>query len=92
LLFYKRSGGLILQQKLHVLELVPYTALLLPLVWHFGIAGAAAAWAGRIMIDTACLFWLGGRVVPSIRDEARHGLLLTAAGALIAAGPVFTHG
>jgi O-antigen/teichoic acid export membrane protein len=47
-----------LTAKLHLLELPLYLALLLWLLKHYGIEGAAVAWVGRILIDTVALYCL----------------------------------
>ncbi|HEX7126916.1 MAG TPA: flippase [Thermodesulfobacteriota bacterium] len=67
--------------KLHLLEALPYAAALWVLVHRFGILGAAAAWTGRVALDTTALFWLAGRLVPALRRETRRAILLTSGGA-----------
>ncbi|HEY8368359.1 MAG TPA: flippase [Thermodesulfobacteriota bacterium] len=67
--------------KLHLLEAIPYAVALWLLIPRFGILGAAAAWTGRVALDTAALLWIGGRLVPALRRETRRALLLTAVGA-----------
>lgn len=47
--------------KLHVIELFPYLALLWWLLISFGIAGAAAAWTARVILDTVLLFVIANR-------------------------------
>ena len=53
--------------KLHVLELVPYLAILwLGLAWA-GLQGAAWAWVLRVTVDAVLMFWVSGawaRVFP----------------------------
>lgn len=53
--------------KLHFVELPLYLLALWFLMRAFGIEGAAIAWTLRVTFDTLGLFWLGRRVVPSIR-------------------------
>jgi O-antigen/teichoic acid export membrane protein len=47
--------------KLHAAELVPYVAILVPLLMVAGIQGAAIAWTLRVAVDTAFLLWFGAR-------------------------------
>jgi len=81
-----------LTAKLHLLELPPYAAALWLLVHQFGIVGAAAAWTARIALDTGLLFWLAGRVVPTVRSDVRRALLLTSGGTLVIPLLSITHG
>jgi len=81
-----------LTAKLHLLELVPYTAAVWLLVRHFGVAGAAAAWTARIGVDTVALFWLAGRVVPAVHAEATRALLFMSGGVLAIALLTMTQG
>lgn len=46
---------------LHAVELPFYVVALLYCLSHWGIAGAAAAWAARAGLDLALLTWLAGR-------------------------------
>jgi O-antigen/teichoic acid export membrane protein len=46
--------------KLHVLELVPYTAILWIGVAHAGLQGAAGAWVLRVSVDALLMFWVSG--------------------------------
>lgn len=46
-----------LPAKFHVLELIPYIAILWLLIELIGIAGAAWAWDLRVLADTMLLFW-----------------------------------
>jgi O-antigen/teichoic acid export membrane protein len=68
-----------LTAKLHVLELAPYGAALILLLSTFGIAGAAAAWTMRIVVDTAALFWLAVWLAPALRGVAQSAVLKTVA-------------
>jgi O-antigen/teichoic acid export membrane protein len=49
--------------KLHLLELPIYLVLVFALVAAWGIAGAAAAWCLRVLLDTALLIHFAGRLV-----------------------------
>ena len=46
-----------LPAKFHVLELLPYVAILWVLIDRLGIPGAAWAWDLRVLADTLLLFW-----------------------------------
>jgi O-antigen/teichoic acid export membrane protein len=46
--------------KLHVLELIPYVAILWIGVTWAGLPGAAWAWALRVAIDALLMFWASG--------------------------------
>lgn len=75
-----------LPAKFHVMELVVY----LPALWwatrSFGIAGAAAAWTGRVVLDVGLLFLASQRLV-SLSRAIR--LSLGATGAVAIAALVF---
>ncbi len=68
--------------KLHLLEIIPYLACLWYGIQTWGIAGAAAVWTLRVVIDTALLYWLSMRQSPMLRKEHQVGLILTMAGAV----------
>lgn len=53
--------------KLHFVEVPIYLAVLWFLLGVYGIEGAAIAWTLRVGFDTLALFWLGGRLVPSVQ-------------------------
>ncbi len=77
-----------LTAKLHVLQLPFY---LLALWWSLkghGIEGAAAVWAGRVLLDAAILLWLAGRLLPEAKLALRitGALLGVAVGLLAVAG------
>ncbi len=46
-----------LPAKFHVLELLPYVAILWVLIDRLGVPGAAWAWDLRVLADTLLLFW-----------------------------------
>jgi O-antigen/teichoic acid export membrane protein len=50
--------------KLHLLQLPIYAVLLLVLVTHFGIVGAAVAWSARATADAALLYAASARLFP----------------------------
>jgi O-antigen/teichoic acid export membrane protein len=52
--------------KVHLAELIPYVGLVWFLTKEYGIAGAAVAWAGRVMVDAVLLHLLAKRTVPEI--------------------------
>lgn len=51
-----------LPAKFHVAELVIHIPLTIYLIHGFGITGAAAAWAIRVTLDMALLWWAAARV------------------------------
>jgi len=51
--------------KFHLFELVPYIGLVWMLVKKFGIAGAAAAWSIRAVVDAGLMFWASSKIFPS---------------------------
>lgn len=55
------AGRADLTGKLHLAELPFYAAWLLPLVWQWGLTGAAIAWTLRTMADCLALLWIAGR-------------------------------
>jgi O-antigen/teichoic acid export membrane protein len=70
--------------KLHLLELLPYLALLWIGLARAGVQGAAWAWTVRVIVDAVLLYWIVGvrwtilrRLLPAIAL-----LLLTVGGAL----------
>lgn len=58
------SGRPDLTAKLHLLELVPYLALLWLLVGKAGITGAALAWTSRVTLDAVLILLVGRWVFP----------------------------
>ena len=54
---------------LHLVELPLYLVLLMLLLTHFGVVGAAVAWLARVTFDSAGLMWLSTR--PGLRDRQR---------------------
>jgi len=55
--------------KLHMLELPCFIVALVLMLHHFGIAGAAWAWTGRMVFDTAALAWLARTPKPEMTLE-----------------------
>lgn len=54
--------------KTHIVEVVPYLALLWWLTTDYGIAGAASAWMLRVVSDTVILNAISYRVIPELRQ------------------------
>lgn len=63
-----------LAARIHLLELLPFIAILWLLVDQLGTLGAAWAWTIRVSVDAGFLMWLGG-----IRGKAAISLLPAAA-------------
>lgn len=53
--------------KAHILELLPYLIILVLLLRRFGVAGAAAAWTIRVVLDCCIQFALAARVLKATR-------------------------
>jgi O-antigen/teichoic acid export membrane protein len=74
----------------HLVEVVPYLALLWVLVRLRGIEGAAMAWTARAAVDALLLFWAARPLVGPVGGVVRRGALLAvAAGGVSAAGYAF---
>jgi len=74
-----------LTAKVHLLELVPYALLLWALTKQFGIAGTAAAWFLRVLVDTVIFSILVRRQVPELAATEKRNLSLLV-GVLISFG------
>lgn len=73
----------------HLLELVPYAALLVALTNAFGITGAAMAWALRVVIDAFLQFGAARRLYHFASRSFDRLLLFAMVGAaLVFAGPL----
>jgi O-antigen/teichoic acid export membrane protein len=74
-----------LTAKLHLLELPVFAVLLVAGVHLFGIAGAALAWALRVMLDTALLYTVAWWLHPQQRAMLARGvgLLCLSTGAFL---------
>ncbi len=73
-----------LTAKVHLIELLPYIALLIVLVRGFGITGAAWGWVARVAFDFTALSWLAHR-------ERRRLTALPAAAAVQVTEAVYSH-
>lgn len=69
------AGRSDLTAKLHLLEFPVYAFLLVVGVEHFGLIGAAAAWCGRMAIDTLLLFGVAERLASDCRSVLRDACL-----------------
>lgn len=78
------SGRPDVTAKLHLVELPLYLAALGWLVAAYGIAGAAAAWTLRAVVDAAALFGYAQRLVPVPWRLVRGTAVVVAAGAATA--------
>ena len=65
--------------KLHLAELPFYFLCLWLFMQHWGLAGAAAAWALRVAVDTAALTWMSLRIEPGMLAAIRRDALIVAA-------------
>ena len=59
--FLQGIGKPDITSKLHLMEVIVYIPILLLLIKHFGIDGAAMAWAVRVMLDNLLLFYCAKR-------------------------------
>ncbi len=69
--FIQASGRPDITAKLHLLEMPVYVAGLWLLIQHFGIAGAAMAWTGRIAIETVLLLLFAEKIHRSEQNNQR---------------------
>lgn len=63
------SGRPDIVARFHVMELLPFIAILWLLVNTFGLQGAAVAWCLRVLVDAVLLFWASGggiRYLPAL--------------------------
>lgn len=65
------AGRSDLTAKVHMAELPLYAAALIVLAQEFGITGAAMAWFGRVLFDTALLYLIAIIKFPSIRPTLK---------------------
>jgi O-antigen/teichoic acid export membrane protein len=70
--FLQGAGRADLIARVHLAELLPYLALLVWWTQAFGIAGTAAAWTARVLVDTLLMNWLAQRVHAPLSAQARH--------------------
>lgn len=78
--FLQGVGRSDLIAKVHLAELLPYLALVAWWTQAFGIAGTAAAWTLRVLVDTVLMQWLAWRVHPPLAGHVRADALWLAAG------------
>jgi O-antigen/teichoic acid export membrane protein len=64
--------------KLHMIELVPFLAILWILTSTLGINGAAIAWSVRCAADALALFWISGINRRDVLSALRPAVLLAA--------------
>ena len=64
--------------KLHMIELVPFLAILWILTSTLGIKGAATAWSLRCAADALALFWVSGINRRDVLSALRPAVLLAA--------------
>lgn len=60
----------------HMIELPAYVFALWWLLKAYGIAGAAYAWSGRVLIDTIVFYFLAFKIEPSLKPQAKSSLML----------------
>lgn len=65
--------------KLHVLELLPFLALIWLLIKLYGLPGAALAWCLRVAVDAALLFWVADTGAAVLKRIALPGALVCSA-------------
>ncbi|MDR7544224.1 MAG: flippase [Armatimonadota bacterium] len=74
-----------LTAKIHLIEAPAYVAVLAILVGAAGIVGAAAAWSGRMVIETILLYLAAGRIRGGLGDAPRDARCM-AGGAIVLCG------
>jgi len=67
--------------KLHMIEILPFVAILWILTMNLGINGAAIAWSLRTTVDALALFWASGMQRREIMSALWPAALLAASGA-----------
>ncbi len=72
------QGRADLTGKLHMIEFLPFLALLWTLTLAFGIIGAAIAWSIRCAADAFALFWLSGIPRRSVSSALLPAAILAA--------------
>lgn len=72
------QGRADLTGKLHILEFLPFLALLWSLTLAFGVIGAAVAWSLRCAVDAFALFWLSGIPRKSVSSALLPAAILAA--------------
>jgi O-antigen/teichoic acid export membrane protein len=70
--------------KLYWIELAVYGVSVIVLIKYFGIAGAAAAWSLRVILDAFAMAWLSRRIARVPFNFFRHFYALMAGAALLA--------
>ena len=61
--------------KIHIAELFPYLGVLWTLTREYGVAGTAAAWTLRIIVDTVLMLWMVNSAIPEVRNVSVRTLL-----------------
>jgi O-antigen/teichoic acid export membrane protein len=72
------QGRADLTGKLHIIEFLPFLALLWSLTLAFGVIGAAIAWSLRCAVDALALFWLSGIPRRSVSSALLPAAILAA--------------
>lgn len=70
------AGRADLTAKIHLVELLPYLAVLAWAVREYGVIGAAAVWLGRVAVDTWLLCGAMAHVTPVLARCARNNAAL----------------
>src|SRR5207302_2104817 len=65
-----------LTAKIHLSEAPFYLFLLVWLIRHYGINGAAIAWCARTTVDMSLLYWSAGRELRTIEGRWHRDVLL----------------
>jgi O-antigen/teichoic acid export membrane protein len=82
------AGRTDITAKIHLIELPIYAIALIMFTHAFGITGAAMAWFGRVLLDTAMLYFMAIVQFPSIRSTLQP-LFATIIIAVLALASVF---
>jgi len=78
--------------RLHLMELLPYAALLWLLLSAFGTLGAVFAWGTRVLVDSALLLVAARRTLPAGALAVRRLALVTGVSAPLVLVPLWIHG
>ena len=74
--------------KIHLLELLPFVAILWLMIQQFGLPGAAMAWVLRVAVDALLLFHLSGLRPRRLLAVLPAGIAILAAQALVLTTPL----
>jgi O-antigen/teichoic acid export membrane protein len=72
----------------HLIEIIPYLAILALALYTWGVVGGAIAWSLRVIVDATLLFWISGSVDRGLMTHLPPLLLLGMAAAAVFGFPL----